>query len=249
VGRDIPRLLSQKSGHGSAWMEARPSLTNQTSIASHLYRLGLKWWLGLPIVPANTVCTACNNTLDAYGDHLLCCKHNNFAKRHNAVQTTLIDSLQMARVPHQREAALALHNTGLSLQQQLSPADILLFSWQHSRDLALDVTISHPAQRTEQPFNNEKARTFLTRKEKDKHTKYDDPCKKQGWCFSPFAMDTWGDTGPQAYPLLHRIVQKCTNHIPPRNRGVSQIEMRQRISIALMRQVWNQLAPSSTFWT
>ena len=145
-------------------MAARPSNANRTSITPHLYRLGLKWWLGLPIIPPNTTCHACNYPLDPHGDHLLCCTHNNFTRRHNAIQNTLIDALQSARITHQREAPLSRHNSGLSLPQQLRPADKLLSCWQHSRDLAMDVTISHPAQRSEQPYNADKARGFLKKK-------------------------------------------------------------------------------------
>ena len=39
----------------------------------------------------------------------------------------------------------------------------------------MDITISHAAQRSEQPYNCEKARAFLRKKEKEKHTKYDSP--------------------------------------------------------------------------
>ena len=63
LGRDIPRLESQKTGQGTGWMAARPSTANRTSITPHLYRLGLKWWLGLPIIPPNTTCHACNYPL------------------------------------------------------------------------------------------------------------------------------------------------------------------------------------------
>ena len=79
----------------------------------------------------------------------------------------------------------------------------------------MDVTISHPAQRSEQLYNADKARGFLKKKEKDKHTKYDEPCKEESWDFFPLSMDTWGNPGPEAIPLLHRIIQRCANHVPP----------------------------------
>ena len=202
----------------------------------------------MPIIARDTTCPACNQPLDHFGDHLLCCKHNNYSLRHNAVQNVLLDSLQTAKVAHQREVPLTTHNRGLSANTQIRPADILLPCWQHSRHLAVDVTISHIAQRNEQPYSLDKARSFLRRKEHDKHTKYDDPCAKEGWDFTALTMDTWGNPGPKAVPLLHRLIQRCSNHIPPRSRGITQTEMRQRICIALMRQVWNQLAPGSTGW-
>ena len=118
------------------------------------------------IIPDNAKCPACDASMDPFGDHLLCCNKNNFSRRHNAVQTILTDAMHAARVAHQREVPLPKHNAGLSLQSQIRPADILLPCWQHSRDLAVDITITHIAQRSEQPFSNDKARTFLRRKEK-----------------------------------------------------------------------------------
>jgi hypothetical protein len=248
TGRDIPRLQAQTTGRGSDWMRARPSRPNRTTVPPHLYRLGLKWWLGLRIIPSDTPCPACNVEMDVYGDHLLCCNHNNFSKRHNAIQNILLDALHAARIPHQREVPLSRHNTTLSLQSQLRPADILLPCWSNSRDLAVDITISHPAQKSEMPFTTEKAKAFLRRKEKEKHDKYDSPCRTEGWDFTPLALDSWGSCGPLSTPILHRLITRCANHVPVRYRGQVQDEVRQRISLALMRQVWGQLAPRSTGW-
>ena len=113
---------------------------------------------------------------------------------------------------------------------------------------AVDITISHPAQSSETPFTAEKARQFLKRKEAEKHDKYDEPCRLQRWDFQTLAFNTWGSLGPQSKPLLNRIIQRCSNAARPNLRGTVQDEIHQRISLALMRQIWHQLAPGSTFW-
>ena len=48
--RDQARLLEQQTGIGSAFMATTPSTALHTSIQSDLYRLGLKWWLGMPLI-------------------------------------------------------------------------------------------------------------------------------------------------------------------------------------------------------
>ena len=49
IGRDIPRLKSTATGHGSAWMSAIPSATHCTIIQPAYYKLAMRWWLGLPL--------------------------------------------------------------------------------------------------------------------------------------------------------------------------------------------------------
>ena len=211
------------------------------------YKLGLRWWPGIPINQSTNSCPHCEAAIDEHGDHLLCCRHTNFTQRHNAVQTVLLDALQAARIPNQREAPLTVHNATVTTAQHLRPADILLPSWQNSRHLAVDITISHPTQSSEAPFTSEKAKSFLKRKETAKWTKYEIPCKREGWDFQALAFDSWGSVGPQSFPLLHRITQKCASQATPRLRADTITHLKQRLSIALMRQVWIQLAPGSAF--
>ena len=248
TNRDIPRLLSQKDGNGASWMATRPSRANNTIIPSHYYQLSLKWWLGLPVSPQNTNCPMCQQPMDIYGDHLICCKHNNFTRRHTAIQNVLTDALSVAHIPHTREAPLQAHNAEIVSHLHLRPADILLPNWANGRNLAVDLTISHPAQRTEAPHTFDKASSFLRKKETAKHQKYDEPCKKEGWDFQPLTFDTWGKVGPTSDRLLHRIIQKCTSHHTVLHKGTAIQELYQRISLALMRQIWSQLSPGSTFW-
>ena len=247
-GRDISRISSQTNGFGATWMAARPSNANKTIIPPHYYKLSLKWWLGLPVCPPNTPCPFCKEIMDVSGDHLVCCKHNNFTKRHSAIQNVLLDSLSSAHIPHVREAPLQAHNAAIVTQSQLRPADILLPNWANGRNLAIDITISHPAQLSEHPLTKEKSSSFLKRKEHIKHTKYDEPCKKEGWDFHPLMFDTWGRVGPTSDRILHRMVQKCLSNHTASHRTKACHELYQRITMVLMRQIWSQLSPGSTFW-
>ena len=101
----------------------------------------------------------------------MCCKRNSFYGRYMAVQLFLCNTHLEGKQPFEREAELTVHNRACPNGQRLRPADILLAHWSGGRDLALDVTVSHPCQSTELPGSADKARSFLRRKEKAKEKK------------------------------------------------------------------------------
>jgi len=93
--RDQARLMEQQTGIGVSVMAATTSLHAHTKIQSDHYRLGLRWWLGKPLVSlddplAPVSCPGgCEAEVDEFGDHILCCKHNNFQLRHNDTQQAI----------------------------------------------------------------------------------------------------------------------------------------------------------------
>ena len=60
-------------------------------------------------------------------------------------------------------------------------------------------------------MSREKWRTFLRRKEADKHNKYDTLCSTAGWAFMAMAFGTWGGVGPECAQLLHRITKRAAS--------------------------------------
>ena len=243
TGRDSARLAAQSEGLGSAWMQVVHLDEGTGRIDPAEYRLGLKWLLGVPIIPADCVgtpCPACATPMDHHGDHLLCCRKNNFYGRHFAVQEALITIAQAGGQPFVREAPLTDASTNLR-GPALRPADILLRAWQGGKDTAVDVTIRHPLQSAELPWSGQKAASFLKATEKAKESKYKAVCQSEGWSFSPAAFDTWGGLGPQAKDLLHKLIARATGTLPPELKPLRVVELRQLVSLALMRQVWRLL--------
>jgi hypothetical protein len=105
--RDQDRLLEQATGFGHGWMAATPSNNSHTTFSSEEYTLGLKWWLGLPVLnDVSQPCTGCNQPLDKEGDHLLCCRRNDFAttlfRTHCSKPCPTADSGYRRRFPCQR---------------------------------------------------------------------------------------------------------------------------------------------------
>ena len=125
TSRDQARILEQRAGLGSTWMSVIPNQSLHTSIPSEDYVLGLKWWLGVPIIHENNPdrsCSGFGGKIDPWGDHMLCCPRNNFQRRHEAVREALADLLVTAGQPFRREFLLRDHVAA----QELRTEDLLI---------------------------------------------------------------------------------------------------------------------------
>ena len=197
-------------------MAVTPSPALRTTISYPHWQTGMRWWLGLPLVDSSSpTCPHCQQPSDPLGDHAVCCKRCSFYDRHSAVQLFLCDSLQEGKQPFTREVELDRHNRSCRNGRRLRPADILLAHWDGGKDLALDVTVSHPCQLSEIPCSEDKARSFLNRKEKKKQDKYNQPCDLQGWSFQAAAWDTWSGHSFATSKLLNRILKRATASLDP----------------------------------
>jgi hypothetical protein len=225
------------------WMTVAPSPALRTTIPREDYLTGMRWHLGLPISPEEDTfqCSGCQRQVDALGDHLVSCPRNNFWRRHNAVQETLLSLASQAGVPHVREAPLERSKRRGRLQTHMRPADVLLRHWAGGHDTAVDCTVSHPVQAAEHPLSGEKAKSFLRRLEQDKVRKYETLCDEEGWDFVPFGMNTWGGIGPHGTSLLHRLLRKATAAGNEEDRRGADEQLRQNLSLAVMREVWRLL--------
>ena len=96
-----------------------------------------KLYLGEPLLPLNIPlqCEACAHSMDAYGDHLLCCRKSGFIRRHQALAQQLW---------HMCTAAGFNATCEVSVSGRSRPADILLPHWQGGGPSAIDVSIIHP---------------------------------------------------------------------------------------------------------
>ena len=102
--RDAARLQVQDYASSGAWMMASPHVIQAATDAhfdSVTYKLSLKWWLGLPLIGGRYVgapCPLCQEPLDSYGDHLLCCKHNQPIKRHDQLVKVVMSICEEAYI-------------------------------------------------------------------------------------------------------------------------------------------------------
>ena len=237
--RDQARLLEQVSGVGSAFMSVPPSEPLKTIFSPHDYRVALQWWLGLTIVDLEdgACCPGCGERLDEFGDHLLCCKRNNYCTRHAAIQDRVFDAV----LESGQSAAKEQRIPGSS--ERLRPADIKLDHWE-GRHVALDLTISHGWQASERlrstaniAVTRERWRAFLRKQEAAKHAKYDQPCADAQWNFRAMAFGTWGGMGPEGAKIFHRITKRAAGWQEGDLRACRQEEIRLSVGVALTRQI------------
>ena len=242
--RDQARLLEQQGGIGSAFMTVTPCTHLSTTFPTDTYRLGLRWWLGVPVLDldphAPTLCPGCGKTVDEYGDHLLRCIRLNFSRRHNALQDCLAVLLQDSGQGVAREVPLPDCPEG-----DLRPADLLLRNWCQGRDTAVDVTISHAWSAQEEsgslPPTRERWRKHLVRKEAAKVARYQAPCRHHGWAFQPAAFGSWGGLGPEAPRLLHRVTKRVAGWLDGDLRADRQEEAREQVGLVLMKGILEML--------
>jgi hypothetical protein len=132
----------------------------------------------------------------------------------------------------------------------LRPADLLVANWSGGKDTAIDITVCHAWQVGEQRaagninqdiISRERWRTFLKRKETDKHSKYDITCSTAGWAFAAMAFGTWGGTGPECAKLLHQITKRAASWQEGDLRASKSEQARHAVGWALMMKVLEHL--------
>ena len=232
-------------GCRSLFYGGSPQRTTVHCLFPDSYRVGLRWWLGLPLLKEDLThpvsCPGCLVQVDCFGDHLLCCPRNNYTRRHQAVQEAIVSVVSEAAQPFAREVPIPDCPEG-----QLRPADILLKGWQTGTDVAVDLTVVHAWRQAEQAstataVTRERWRSSLSKAERQKRDKYNRPCSEAGWAFLPMAFGTWGGMGPEAAKLLHRLLGRAASWLEGPLRGRRQEELQQHVGVALMRQVWHLL--------
>ena len=147
TARDMARLQSQGGPIANGWMSVLPSRILRTDIQDSDYRLLLRWWLGLPLLPLGCTlpgCPLCGEPVDPFGDHFVCCQQNGITRRHNALRDSLFEVLACVAIPSAKEVSCGtLH----------WPADILLLAWERGHDVAVDLTVTHPLGLSSHPLN------------------------------------------------------------------------------------------------
>ena len=140
-GRDLVRLQCQQSPSIGAWLSAIPSRALGLEISPAIYRILLRWWLGLPLsIPSecrdlSPACPFCGVATDCFGDHLLCCNKSEFHTRHQVIVKCLTAFVAAAGIPVANEVQIAGRER---------PADLFVVRWTTPDPATVDVTVTHP---------------------------------------------------------------------------------------------------------
>ena len=193
-GRDLVRLLCQHSHSIGAWLSAIPSSALGTEISPPIYRILLRWWLGLSIAGSSSdveglKCPFCAEATDAYGDHVLCCNKAEFYTRHQVIVKCLTTFVAAAGVRATNE---------VQIEGRERPADIFLDRWTTAEPVAVDVTVTHPLAPSLGLNARQAKDAAAAARERQKISKYAHWIRDKQLNFIPVGVTTFGALGPQA---------------------------------------------------
>ena len=234
--KDLVRLQCQRSPSIGAWLSAIPSRALGLEISPPLYRILLCWWLGLPLTATSAnhgthaCCPFCEQAMDSYGDHLLCCNKAEFYSRHQAVVKCLTTFLAAAGLRVANE---------VQVEGRERPADIFVDRWSTADPAAIDVTVTHPLAPS-MGLNIRSAKAVAAAKEKQKVAKYAHLIRDKRLNFIPAAFTTFGALGPEATQLIEDAAgfYSAKNAV---DRGVCRTQLVQRVQVALLHEVGKRL--------
>jgi hypothetical protein len=121
------------------------------------------------------------------------------------------------------------------------PGDVFITRYDANGPAAIDVSIRHPLQPSN-PAITEAARTkWHEHQEADKTKKYEGTCKKLGWSFIPFIMDTYGGMGEQAQSFTTSCLKMLLSQREGWQRRSLEATVWQDVGMALARELARQL--------
>jgi hypothetical protein len=231
--RDRCRLRLQSMPHTTAWMQTVPHKGMGVQLGAAKYRLLLRWWLGIKVVQGDggAPCPLCGESLDPFGDHLLCCKKNKLVQRHNAVRDALAMVFREMGIRCQTEVAIG---------GKTRPADVAFLGVDPAGPLAVDLVVFHPLQKSLAWEEDTSAKSMATM-EGRKVTKNQPICEAAGWLFSPLSFHPWAGLGPLGSGLLNRLVKQLLGERQGWARQQMAADIWQRLSATLMSHVGEQL--------
>jgi len=139
-------------------------------------------------------------------------------------------------------AGSIVHKKEVMAKGMKRPADILLIGWDHGQDMAIDFTVTNPLSTACFPLTYDGAKRHLANAEREKLAKEGPLCAPMKWGFSPVAFSPWGGMGPSAKDLLFGVTKRVVADLPLTCQSARTSELRQTLSLCLVRQVARQLS-------
>ena len=173
-----------------------------TLLRPRLFRNSVAYRLGVPVINEDMPCPLCQQPINVYGDHAVCCmKEGDVIIRHNSLRN-LVNSIatdgMLDAVPEKKGI---LGNTC-----GRKPGDVTIMKWSEGKGLCIDVAVTSPlAQscvRIIEPCEDYAAIR--------KHAEYDTGFKDTEYIFSPMVFETLGAINTEGEEVLKQI-----SNLPP----------------------------------
>ena len=107
--------------------------------------------------------------------------------------------------------------------------------------MAIHLTISHPLQPSQQR-NPEEVKKHLVQREERTCNKYLASTARAGWVFTHAAFHAWSGQGPMCAAFLEKVSRRAVGDLHGKARGAKIDAFCQRIGLAVMKGVAEQLS-------
>src|SRR5689334_16459936 len=131
--RDVQRLSRLDFPHANSWLSARPSSMDgkDTILPPKIFRNAVARLLGQPVFSSSAPCPLCEQKMDLFGDHSLCCKKSgDRITRHNNVRNLVFKLADIGLLSPEMEKLGILGPTDKSRRR---PGDVSIKNWSPSR--------------------------------------------------------------------------------------------------------------------
>ena len=202
----------------------------QPQMSSRNWSLLLRFRLGMSLADTDFGnCPGCNTSMNSSGDHVLCCSSLGIYSRHNAIRNEFATICTELHLTAQLEQGLA---------DGSRPADVLVHGL-YPEPLAVDFSVTHSLQSSIQLAEVQSGKA-ATKVEKDKIKEMLIACRRRGWQFRPFVMETVGTWGGKARNLLQPIARRWA-FLPQVTLAQAAGDIRRWLQLTLLCELERQL--------
>jgi len=201
--RDAQRLHRLDSPHANAWLSARPSSMDgkDTVLPPKIFRTAVARLLGQPVFSSSAPCPLCEQIMDLYGDHSLCCKKSgDRITRHNNVRNLVFKLADTGLLAPELEKLGILGPTDKSRRR---PGDVSIKSWSLHRGLAIDVAVICPLAASHL-HSLEPCESYAKTQKTDR---YAPAFEKSDYDFVPVVFETSGAVNKEGETVLKQIIR------------------------------------------
>jgi hypothetical protein len=189
-------ITGQSCKAANYWITACPNTFSRTTLTPAVFRMLLKYHLGIPILSYPQPCPDCHKLMDVYGDHAMVCPvSSNRIDKHDSIAELLFENLKKAGL------SVCL-NVGKPEQHDGSrPGDIYLSKFDNLGESYFDISIinilcpSHLARASKGQLQGSDIRY------KEKLKKYSD-LKDQ---LKPLIIENTGGWHPKSFETLKSL--------------------------------------------
>ena len=220
----LPSIRLPGSG---AFLNVIPSPSLKLHIHKSEFVMAVKYRMGLPVFPSDSLCTFCGKESDIFGDHAISACHTSggIIRRHDLLRDAVFDTAYAALLRPKKEERNLLNDDS-------RPGDITIRGWARSRGkekTAFDITVVSPLRQDVRAHAFHDPKVVLQRSREAKFCKYDGKLPPEVDLI-PLVVTTFGAWEEDAHANLKEIVSHQGRN------AASDSSLFQRLSVRLQRE-------------